>query len=285
MEEKENLSKLEKYLKKENISPSEAIITIQSSKHIPSKDKYLPLSGKSFSYLYFSDTHICHKAFKENLFDKMIRVIKKEKPDFVIHSGDHLEGMSGRPGHIYELTHIGYNQQMDYCTELYKQIPINIYGIDGNHDEWYEKQNNGGLIVGKELEHRLKNYTTLGQDEGTLNVNGIKIYLYHGGDGTAYADSYKIQKLMESFTGGDKPDIIHSGHYHKSLYLFNRNIHGFESGTLMGQSRFMRGKKIRAHLGFGLVKINYSKKGVDSLTHTFYPGWEYKDVDKYIDIK
>jgi predicted phosphodiesterase len=284
MVKKEDFSRLERFLLKENISPSEAITAITSSKHKPSKDMYLPISGKSFYYLYFSDTHIGHNAFKLNLYDKMLRVIKKEKPDFIVHAGDHLEGMSGRPGHIYELTHIGFQQQIEYCKELYKQIELPIYGIDGNHDEWYENKNNGGVIVGKELEQRLTNYNNLGQDEGTLNINGIKLYLYHGGDGTAYADSYKIQKLIESFTGGDKPDIIHSGHYHKSLYLFSRNIHGFESGTLMGQSRFMRGKKIRAHLGFGTVKVNYSKKGVDSLTHTFYPGWEYKDIDKSIKI-
>jgi len=279
VEEKTNpeLERLQKYLKREKISPLEAITAIHSSKKQQIKQPRLNISGKSFQYMYLSDTHIGHKSFKENMFDKFVRVAKKEKPDFVLHPGDHLEGMSGRPGHIYELTHLGFENQIKYAEELYNQIPVPIYGIDGNHDEWYEKKGNGGVIVGKNLERRVNNYHNLGQGEGTIDVNGIKIYLYHGADGTAYADSYKLQKLVESFTSGDKPNIIHSGHYHKALSSFTRNVYGFESGTLMGQSRWMRGKKIRAHIGFGLVKVNYNSKGVDSLTHTFYPGFEERE--------
>ena len=67
--------------------------------------------------------------------------------------------MSHRPGHIYELTHLGYAQQKDYAVKLFSQwTDTEIYAIDGNHDRWYIKSN-GSLIVkdiDKELHKRNK---------------------------------------------------------------------------------------------------------------------------------
>lgn len=110
----------------------------------------------------------------------------------------------------------------------------------------------------------------------------LVIKLYHGGDGTAYADSYKIQKLIESFTGGEKPNIVFSGHYHKSLYLARRNIHGFEAGTLCSQTKFMRGKKIPAHMGFGIVDIFPDKTGVPRIRHEWIQLYERNEIAKEV---
>jgi len=272
MGKKEKISKLEKEIIKHNLTEQEVITAIQSAKGKPARRRKLHLSGKHVKYGYFSDAHIGHEAFKPELFEFMAKHFNKEKVEFVVDSGDHLEGMSGRPGHIYELTHIGFDSQINYAAEFFDKIKAHIYGIDGNHDQWYFKKGDAGMIVGKALEHMLSNYTHLGQDEGNLELKpGINLHLYHGADGTAYADSYKIQKLIESFDGGSKPNIIHSGHYHKSLYLCRRNIHGFESGTLCGQTRFMRGKKLQAHIGYGIVDAWIDKKGVNRIQHLWVP--------------
>lgn len=79
---------------------------------------------------------------------------------------------------------------------------------------------------------------------------------------------------MESFTGGEKPNLVMSGHYHKAMYAFMRNVHAFECGTLCGQTRWMRGKKIQAHLGFGLIELWLGKKGIVRLRHEFIPHYE-----------
>jgi len=265
-------TELEKIIEKEGLSEQEIITLIKSARRKPTNKERLYISGRHIKYGYFSDPHIGHEKFIEPFYMKMVRVFKKEKPEFIVVPGDHLEGMSNRPGHIYELTHIGFEQQINYAADLYNLIPMKIYGIDGNHDKWFFKPQNLGVIVGKELEKRVKHYKHLGQDEGDLEIApGITIKLFHANDGTAYADSYKIQKLIESFTGGEKPNIIHSGHYHKHLYLFRRNIHGFESGTLCDQSKFMRGKKIQAHVGFGIVDVYFNRWGVDRIEHKFFP--------------
>lgn len=256
------------------ITETEAILALKSAR--ASKPKHPQLTGKhnKFKYGYISDTHIGHKTFDEALFDYAASRFKQEKVDFILHPGDHLEGMSGRPGHIYELSEIGFEQQFERALKLYKRLPAQIYGIDGNHDQWYYQKNNGGVIVGKELERQLPNFTHLGEWEGDLAVDKIRIKLFHANDGTAYAHSYKLQKLIESFSGGEKPHIVHSGHYHKFLYMFLRNVHGFESGTLAGQSIFMRGKKLAAHKGFGINTVEYNSGGISSLRQEFVPAYE-----------
>ena len=139
-------------------------------------------------------------------------------------------------------------------------------------NSWYYNKADHGIIVGKELELRVKDYKNLGQDEGWIDITPkVNIMLFHGNDGTSYADSYKLQKLIESFDENEKPSILHSGHYHKSLYLYRRGVHGFESATLCEQSKFMRGKKIPAHMGFGIVDVVYNTNGIVSLDHKFFP--------------
>ena len=83
-----------------------------------------------------------------------------------------------------------------------------------------------------------------------------------------------MQKLMESFTGGEKPNILVQGHYHKALYMFNRNIHGLEAGTMCGQTSWMRGKKIPAHKGFWIIDLSLGKGGIGKFAPAFYPGYK-----------
>lgn len=222
----------------------------------------------------FSDSHIGNEKFNDMLFERMGNKFRREKIDRAYQAGDILEGMSGRPGHVYELSEIGYEAQISKASDLMNTHlkGLDIFGIDGNHDGWYRDKGDAGVIVGKELEKRVKNYTHLGEMEADVWLApNIKMALIHPNDGTAYATSYKLQKLMESFTGGEKPNILLEGHYHKALYFFNRNIHGLECGTLCGQTRWMKGKKIPAHMGFWILDIKYNKSGIQEFSPTFFP--------------
>ena len=229
-------------------------------------------SSKHIKFGYFSDPHIGHSEFCVELFEKMVSLFKKEKIEVVYSPGDIVEGMSGRPGHIYELTHIGATAQANYASDLISQIPCQVFSILGNHDLWFKEKRDIGLNVGELIQARCKNFTCLGEWEADITLApNVVMKLFHANDGSAYASSYKLQKLIESFTGGEKPSIVLSGHYHKQLELFIRNVFGFECGTLCGQSRFMRGKKLAAHMGFGIMEIWVNDNGIERLRHEFVP--------------
>jgi hypothetical protein len=184
--------------------------------------------------------------------------------------------MSGRPGHIYELAQIGATAQLDYASELFAEAPdLNFFIIDGNHDQWFKEKANIGLTGGVELQNRNPNVKFLGEWEARIMLHPkVELMLFHSNDGTAYADSYKLQKLVESLEGGKKPDLILSGHYHKQVAIFRRNVFAFECGTLCGQTRFMRGKKLQAHLGFGIIELWAGKRRIERLRHEFFPYYD-----------
>lgn len=271
MENKE-LEKIDTKIKESGLSYKELELLLKSAKCKPISSPILTSPTKTIYYGYISDTHIGHNQFDEQLFLKAVKVFNDEKVDFVLHPGDIVEGMSGRPGHIYELSHVGFDAQLEYSSNLLNQIHSQIYGITGNHENWFKDKFNVGINFGKMLTLKVKNFNYLGEWEANLMVDNLKIKLWHANDGTGSADSAKLQKTISSFSNEQKPHILHSGHYHKQVYLYRENVHGFECGTLCGQSIFMKGNKLQAHKGFGLVKVKYNTN-IESLTHTFFPSY------------
>lgn len=237
---------------------------------------HVRLYGKHFKFGYYGDPHMGEKHFHEQLWKIMISHFRHEGVRTVYSVGDNLEGMSGRPGHIYELAHIGATAQLNYASSMFGLAKdLSFYLIDGNHDQWFKEKGNIGLVAGAELARRNSNVHFLGEWEARITLApNVEMLLFHGNDGTAYADSYKIQKLIESLEGGKKPNIILSGHYHKQIAIFRRNVFGFECGTLCGQTRFMRGKKLQAHKGFGIIEVWVGQNGVERLRHEFIPYYD-----------
>ena len=81
------------------------------------------------------------------------------------------------------------------------------------------------------------------------------------GNGSAYAISYKPQKMIEAMEADSKPNILAIGHYHKLEYLFYRNIHSFQTGCFQMQTPFTRGRGISVHLGGWIVTVEVDDNG------------------------
>ena len=218
-----------------------------------------------------ADTHWGSKFSPAVWWDSALEEFRRRKIDFLVHAGDVTEGMSQRPGHIYELSHIGYDEQKEYATSmLAKWTDTPAYAVDGNHDRWFIKSS-GAKIV-KDICDALPNWTFLGHDTGVVPIEGgVKVQLWHGEDGAAYALSYRVQKIVESIAGGTKPNVLLCAHAHKSIYTFLRNIHCFECGCLQAQTDWMRGTRKSAYPGFWVVELVISGCEVKSITSTWYP--------------
>lgn len=240
---------------------------------LPGIDKVpiVSFSGKTIRVGCISDTHIGHQMFsKERLF-QAFDAFKKAGVDFITHSGDVCEGMSHRPGHIYELSQLGYEQQREEAVNIFSQwTDTDIYAIDGNHDRWFIKSN--GAYVVKDIDRRLPNFKFIGHDEGDISLDGrATIKLWHGEDGNSYALSYRIQKIIESLSGGEKPSILLAGHTHKYVKIFERNITAISVGSIEAQTKWMRGKRISAACGFCILEITIGDHGVSKISDTWFP--------------
>jgi predicted phosphodiesterase len=230
------------------------IIERSASVPAPVEARSFQWAHDSFRFAVVSDTHNGHIKSKAHYWQKAMDLCGKEKVNFIFHTGDISDGMSGRPGHIYELEAIGASAQCDLSAERFSIAPVPIHGITGNHDAWAFKA--VGFDFGKELQNRIPDkFVHLGAMEHTVTVGGVKIMLWHGEDGASYALSYRVQKFAEGLSGGEKPHIILSGHAHKAIYFMYRNIACFEAATLCGQTQWMRGKKLAAHVGFWIVEV------------------------------
>jgi len=233
-------------------------------------------------FLAFGDCHMGHKEYRPDVMEKMTVDAERSGCDFAVNCGDTLEGMSGREGHIYELEKIGATEQIKYFFEQFKKFKagFNIYSIEASqsHSGWYGSKGNAGLDIGKTLSEKSKNYKFIGYDEQDMILeNGLKIRLRHPGGGTAYAISYHMQKYIESISGGQKPNLLFQGHYHKAEYMFYRNIHGYDVGCIMNQSVFMKKTNTPAHIGYWMIDVKVNKdrkKIVERVTNTFVPFFE-----------
>lgn len=152
----------------------------------------LNLDGDIFKIGVLSDLHIGSNFFHPQKLLTALDMFVNEKIDFVVICGDVVEGMALRDGHIYELTHFGYEQQKNYAIELLSKYKLKYYMIDGNHDRWYLKNANQGALIVKDICNSLDDAEFIGHDEGDIFLNGAKIKLWHGEDGNCFDDKTEI---------------------------------------------------------------------------------------------
>lgn len=258
---------------RERFSPDELAHIAKGERPIPHNGIEHSFAGTKLKVGIISDMHFGSVYTDPTMTEKALEVFETEKVDIITCPGDLVEGMMGRPGDIYELSHIGYKAQRDETVRvLGKKNPnIPLFAISGNHDASYNSKHGIGANIVEDILSSIPNTHYLGHDEGDIYIAGIVIRLFHGGDGGSYALSYRGQKIIEAITGGTKPNLLIAGHSHKAVYLFNRNIHYIEAGTLQTQSSWMRGKKLAAHVGFSIADLTVADGSIKSLSYTWYP--------------
>jgi predicted phosphodiesterase len=262
---------LEGLLRKTPLNDAELKQILSSSKPRQEIKYHHDFGSKHIKLGLVSDLHIGHKMFDYRAFDKSVRVFDRESVDLIISPGEIIEGMSGREGHIYELKHVGYTAQLNEAQRLLRQYRQPFHFIVGNHDVWGKNKANAGLEIGPEVEKRVRGSKYLGEMDARIDLGkGVHLDLTHRGN-TAYALSYSLQKMINGLEGGTKPDIICNGHLHKSIYMFYRNIHALESGTLERQTEFMKMKGSPAMVGFWVLDIRLGRGGVEKFTPTWFP--------------
>lgn len=259
---------------REKFSKEEISELSRGERIVPKREKRISFRGDVIRFAHITDTHFGASAFHEDIWDAVVDEINGLDLDFVFHSGDVVEGLSARRmDAVYDLTHIGYAQQKDYAVELLSKVDKDIYAISGNHDRFFLKS--AGALVVSDISKELDNFHYLGEDMADFIIEGdgidIKVRLFHGEDGNSYSTSYRLQKLVESFSGGDKPHVLLAGHTHKQVYIFERNIHCLSGGAVCTQSNWMRSKRLANHTGFHIVEMEINERGITRFSPTWYP--------------
>jgi predicted phosphodiesterase len=200
---------------------------------------------------FVSDTHLGSKHYREDVLEDVYEWFREEGITTVFHGGNWIEGQARFNQH--EISVFGMEPQLDYFLENYpRHEGITTYYIAGDdHEGWYQQRE--VFSIGEALQDKARrvgrnDLKYLGYVEADIELaarNGSTVLrLMHGGGGSSYAVSYRPQKIIESFSGGDKPAVLLLGHYHKLSYNLFRNVHVVQGGCTCDQSIFLRKKSI-----------------------------------------
>ena len=225
------------------------------------------------------DTHIGSKWEQPSYLHKAYDIFKSEGITDVYHAGDMTEGTMMRAGHQYECYVQGYDDILDTVLRTYpSRYGIKTSFITGNHDHSMIKH--CGADIGFSIARERSDMVYLGASQANIYLTpNCKFLLTHPGGGSAYSLSYKTQKMIEAMSGGEKPHLFAHGHFHKSLYMFYRNVHAFQVGTTQAQTPFMGSMGLAASMGFWIIELHVTDEGeIKWLKQEFFPFYrEIKD--------
>lgn len=220
------------------------------------------LMGKSYSFGVISDTHLCNKHSRLDVLEAAYDLFKKRKITQVLHAGNFIDGQFKY--NMYELEAHGVHDQAQYVADNFPQRKgIKTYFITGDcHEGWYQSKE--GLKIGWYIQNWCEecgrnDLIHIGHIEQDILLNrpegDTRIRVIHPGGGCPYALSYPSQKMVESFQGGEKPQVLIMGHYHKFDVNYVREVLCLQPGCVQDQTPFMRKQKLAAHVGFCVMTI------------------------------
>lgn len=234
-------------------------------------------SGDVYKFGVVSDSHLGSRFANFKLLNSAYDMFECESIDTVYHVGDITDGENMHKGHEFELMLVGFDAQLEYAVNNYPERKgIKTVLLGGNHD--YSFFRYSGADVCRHIANKRPDIQYIGMMEGDINLkttNGqAKLRLWHPSLGSAYAISYQTQKYIESLPGGEKPNILLIGNFHKYDALMYRNIHAIQPGCTQFQTLWMRSKRIAAVMGFMIVEVRLNENGVVSLNQEFFPDYE-----------
>lgn len=271
-------------------------------------DEYTYTSRPDNTYVFgfLGDSHLCSKYERLDVLNDLYNLFELEGVDRVFHTGNWIDGECDLNRH--DLKVHGIDDQCDYLVKNYpKKEGIDTYAIAGDdHEGWWAKKQ--GIDIGNHCENLMrqqgrKDWFNLGYMESFTKLKNIntgkhvRLLTLHPGGGSAYAISYRPQKIVEAFSGGEKPAIVLIGHYHKLSYNIIRNVHAIQTGCFCGttlietsagkkpireieigdlvlthRNRFRRviDTMVRNHTN-GFYKLNYARRGRPDQTITATP--------------
>lgn len=219
----------------------------------------IPNNLNHLKLLLISDTHLGSKYDRLDILKYLYIKAEKAGVNYVLHSGDLTEGFSGRPQQIYELKEPSYTGQRDYVIKNYPKSSIPTYIIAGNHDLWWIKRCGADIV--KDICDNREDLHYLGSDCEDLEIGKLRIRMFHGVGGSAYAKSYKMQKYLDSIPVEERPHILQTGHIHQAFYMKQGKTHCFQTSCLQDLTPYERSNGFNNDKSCWWIDVVMDKKG------------------------
>jgi hypothetical protein len=208
------------------------------------------------------DQHVGSKYHREDVNRDLYRRYAAAGVQAVFNTGNWIDGEASF--NRYDILAHGLDAQAQLMAEIWPKHDFPTYAVWGDdHEGWYAQRE--GINVGSYVEGIMRsadhNWHDLGFMEAHVKLTNantgksVIMAVVHPGGGSSYANSYRPQKIIESFEGGEKPAVLLLGHYHKLDPGITRNVWYLQTGTTQDQTPFMRKKSLEAHVGGAMVHL------------------------------
>lgn len=244
----------------------------------------VPMTGDGWVKIgVFSDTHIGSKHCHEDELRGFVEWAHDRGYTRFMIPGDLLEGGLRHHGFEYELSHIGFDDQVDRLLQVLPELPgLEYWYCCGNH-EVNSYQKTIGMRPDRAIElrahaegrHDLRAVSSLtpamesaylalypeGHEGDPEAV--VKVELSHTYDRKAYAISYPLQKHVEAMIPGSKPHVLLKGHLHCHSCMDIRGVVCAQTMCFKGQGSYERARAMSPTIGGMLLDVKHQGRWLD----------------------
>ena len=279
-----NIDDLKPQIPKETQKELEALR--ESLRRLQGDRKYqvaVPSGGNVIKFAVVSDVHTGSNYERFDALEVFYEKLKREDVRIVLMPGDILDGHGMYKGQEFEQYAHGFDKQIEALIKKHPNtLNFDVTFITGNHDDSFYKENgvDPGPVIADAMGWHYAGREMAIIDLKTTDGFKLTVGMYHPGSGSAYAISYRSQKLVENIPGGKKPNIVLIGHFHKMEILPRyRNVYIAQAGTFQSQTPFMARKALDAHVGGCIIEatLNDKKALTSSIKAEFVSFYEPED--------
>ena len=234
--------------------------------------------GDTYEFAVVSDIHLGSKHDNVAALTLAYQMIADYGITDVINPGDLVCGKGIYRGQVNDIRVHTYEEQVEYALDNHPAIDgVRTLIIAGNHDIEGDFGQVGANPVRAFCAER-DDFEYLGDYSAWIELpNGARMHILHPRGGGGYAMTYRMQKIVEGYEGGLKPNVLLCGHWHRRCHTGIRGVECFMTGTLEGQSNL--GTRLglgEPDVGFYRVKLRLGDDGsvvkAESEWHKFYRG-------------
>lgn len=248
-----------------------AFIEARPAGHHLDEDRFVYVSRPDNTFVFGAcgDKHFGSKYERLDCLSDFYDRCAQAGVDRVFDTGNWIDG-EARFNRTDIHTH-GMETQLRYLARHHPRIEgITTFAVSGDdHEGWYAQRE--GIDIGRRAEQTFMDegrddWVDLGYQRAhvrLVNANtGVESILavVHPGGGSAYADSYSVQKIIEALDGGEKPNVALYGHYHKLMAGEYRNVWWVQTGCFKDRDSFAEKMKLRFSVGGAIVRLEQCPK-------------------------
>ena len=268
--------KLLKISIEKGIEPSILRQNIEAVKHpssYPTEDLSAHVRDNQLAIGMISDTCLNSQYTRMDIIHTAYDFFKKTRVPYVLHCGNITDGYLKSSTHVDHILWQDYGGMMRYIKENYPDIGVPTYFIGGRNERtFFKRMVYNEVTEALEKTHVCYDLEDLRDDLIFLGMHNAKIQIASkttlalaspkGGSRKPYTISHPMQKILESYGGGEKPDVQIVGYYNQRWSGVHLGVNAIMIGTTQNQPPEGYSDAEPSHtLGALVLKFKFNKNG------------------------